>query len=80
VVKHGDRGGDGRGLDDLAPEFFLRVAEIVNAPSTLAGSLDLAFPQTKANAPKTLQSRLVTFRHRGPLTGATARAFARAFS
>jgi 2-polyprenyl-6-methoxyphenol hydroxylase-like FAD-dependent oxidoreductase len=39
------------GLDHLAAEFFPKAAQVIQSPWSLAGALDLAFPQTKGERP-----------------------------
>jgi 2-polyprenyl-6-methoxyphenol hydroxylase-like FAD-dependent oxidoreductase len=46
-----DRAASGRGIDDLAPEFFGRSAEVIVTPWTLAANLDLAYPKTVGERP-----------------------------
>lgn len=50
-----ERGASGRGIDDLAPEFFARSAEAIVTPWTLAANLDLAYPKTVGERPAGMQ-------------------------
>ncbi|MBW2282571.1 MAG: hypothetical protein JRG82_17675, partial [Deltaproteobacteria bacterium] len=45
------RSANGSGLDDLAPEFFARTAEVIVTPWTLAANMDLAYPKTVGERP-----------------------------
>lgn len=44
-----------RQLDGSAPIFFARVAEVVDAPWTLAANFDFAYPKTTGERPPDLE-------------------------
>jgi hypothetical protein len=57
----GERAADGRGLAGLGLEFFLKAAEVVANPWTLAANLDLAFPKTEGERPPNFREALLYF-------------------
>jgi 2-polyprenyl-6-methoxyphenol hydroxylase-like FAD-dependent oxidoreductase len=46
-----------RGLENIAPAFFVRAAELNSTPWNLAAGFDFAFPQTRGERPPGIQER-----------------------
>jgi 2-polyprenyl-6-methoxyphenol hydroxylase-like FAD-dependent oxidoreductase len=67
-----ERAASGRGIDDLAPEFFARSAEVIVTPWTLAANVDLAYPKTVGERPAGMQEGARYFAELGALASEDA--------